>query len=90
MGKLFGFLLVLAMAIVAIKLAIALLILAGLIFRTKETIGLLLVLSAWAVFKAHPMMSIGIVAVLILYAVIKASKPKAPALLIDHSGDDRD
>ncbi|WP_294275315.1 hypothetical protein [uncultured Sphingomonas sp.] len=90
MGKLFGFLLVLAMAIVAIKLAIALLILAGLIFRTKETIGLLLVLSAWAVFKAYPMISIGIVAVLILYAVIKASKPKPSALLVDHSGDDQD
>ncbi|MHA0328832.1 hypothetical protein [Sphingomonas melonis] len=78
MGQIIGILLVTALAIVAIKLALAVIILAGLIFRTKETLGVVLLLSAFAVLRAYPMASFGIVALLIIYAIIKVSKSGTP------------
>lgn len=80
MGQLIGILLVVALAIVAIKLAIAAIILAGLIFRPKETIGVALLLGAFALLRTYPMASFGIVAMLIVYAIIKLAK--------SHTADD--
>lgn len=74
MGQIIGILLVVALAIVAIKLALVAIILAGLIFRPKETLGVVLLLGIFAVLRTYPMASFGIVALLIIYAIIKVSK----------------
>ena len=74
MGQIIGILLVVALAIVAIKLAIAAIILAGLIFRPRETIGVVLLLGAFALLRTYPMASFGIVALLIVYAIIRLAK----------------
>ena len=74
MGQIIGILLVVALAIVAIKLALVAIVLAGLIFRPKETLGVVLLLGAFAVLQAYPIVSFGIVALLIIYAIIKVSK----------------
>ena len=74
MAQLFGALLLIGLAVFAIKIAFVFLILAGLIFRTKETIGLLIVLGAWALFKAHPVAGIGLFAIAGIYAIVRAAK----------------
>lgn len=61
-------LIVFAMAIIVLKIVIVAIIIAGLVFRTKETIGLLLLLGAWALFKAYPaaFLALGGAAILIV------------------------
>lgn len=59
------------------KIAILLLFLAGLIFRTKETIGLIAVLAVFAGFRAHPLIGIGLIAVLLPISLYFKRKEKA-------------
>jgi hypothetical protein len=47
-------LLLAALLTVALKIALVFLILTGLIFRTNETLGLLVILAIFAGFRAHP------------------------------------
>ena len=54
MKEIVTFLLLAALLTVAIKAAIMLLLLAGLIFRTKETVGLIAIMAVFAGFSAHP------------------------------------
>lgn len=89
MGQIIGILLVVALAIVAIKLAIAAIILAGLIFRPKETIGVVLLLGAFAILRTYPMASLGIVALLIVYAIIKVSKSQPTDHPVDTTDEDQ-
>ena len=60
-----GYILLVGLAIFAIKLALIFLLLAGLIFRTKETVGLLLLGAILYGFKAYPLISVGLAAVLL-------------------------
>ena len=57
------------MAVAVLKMVLVALVVAGLIFRTKETIGLLLLFGAWALFNAFPAVCIGVggVAVLVVF-----------------------
>lgn len=89
MGQIVGILLVVALAIVAIKLAIAAIILAGLIFRPKETIGVVLLLGAFALLRTYPMASFGIVALLIVYAIIKLAKSDTADDPVDTTKEDQ-
>jgi hypothetical protein len=57
-------LLLAALLTLALKVALILLILAGLIFRTNETVGLIVVLAIVAGFRAHPGIGFAIVAVI--------------------------
>lgn len=54
MLRILGTLLLIAVIISAVKIALVLLLLAGLIFRTRETIGLIIVLGLLTAFNAHP------------------------------------
>ena len=69
-------LLLFGLLIMAVKLAILVLILAGLIFRTKETLGLLLVLGGWHLLLHYPL-AVGIpLGILLLIGIYKAmTKP---------------
>lgn len=58
------FILLAAMLTVALKIAVVLLFLAGLIFRTHETIGLIVILAIFAGFREHPGIGFAIVAVI--------------------------
>lgn len=60
----------------ALKVAILLLFLAGLIFRTKKTIGLILILAIFAGFRAHPFICIAIIAVLLSVSLYFKRKEK--------------
>ncbi|OYU00694.1 MAG: hypothetical protein CFE36_14555 [Sphingomonadaceae bacterium PASS1] len=57
------FFVIVAVATVAIKVALVFLFLAGLIFRTHETVGLIVILTIFSGFRAHPGIGFVIVAV---------------------------
>lgn len=65
MREIIGFFLLAALLAFAFKIAIVLLVVAGLIFRTEQTIGLIAILAIFAGFSAHPVIGIGL-AVLLL------------------------
>jgi mannose/fructose/N-acetylgalactosamine-specific phosphotransferase system component IIC len=65
-----------SLLVFAAKLAILLLVIAGLIFRTKETIGLLLLGGTITAFTAHPMIGIGIAGTLLAISLFFKYKEK--------------
>lgn len=81
MPQFLGFILLVGLAIFAIKLAFLFLLLAGLIFKTKETIGLVTILAIFAGFRAHPGIGIGLIVIAVLVSLyfkgkeLNASKP---------------
>lgn len=74
MWRIIGFLLLFGAVVVAIKVAIVLLFLAGLIFRTKETLGLIAVLMVLAGFSAHPAIGFSLVGAICLISLYRSSK----------------
>lgn len=58
MAQIIGFLMIIAVAILAIKVALVMVLFIGIIFRPKETIGLILVLGVLALFRNYPVPSI--------------------------------
>jgi hypothetical protein len=85
MKEVVTFILLAALLTVAIKVAIVLLFLAGLIFRTKETVGLIAILAAIAGFNAHPALGVVIIIVLIAASMHLKKKEEAanPAAITD-------
>ena len=83
MWKIIGFILLIGLLTVAVQVAIALLFLAGLIFRTKETVGLIIILGAFALLSAFPVIGLGLLAVMIVAAIVKAVRnaDKEPEML---------
>jgi uncharacterized BrkB/YihY/UPF0761 family membrane protein len=82
-AQLFAAILLVGLALFAIKIAFIFLILAGLIFRTKQTLALVVVLAAWALFWKAPVISCVLIGAAVLVAIYKAgpnkdgpSKPK--------------
>lgn len=74
-------LIVFAMALAVLKLVLVAIVLAGLIFRQKETFGLLLLLGLWALFKAYPGPTLilgGVIAVAALVRWSKSSRSSQP------------
>lgn len=66
------------MIIAAAKLAILVLVLVGLIFRTKETIGLLLVGGTITLIGKYPLIGWSLLAVVIVAAIAKAVRSYTP------------
>lgn len=77
MKEIITFFLLAALLAFALKIAIILLFLAGLIFRTKETIGLIAIMAAIAGFNAHP--AIGVIIIIVLIAASMHLKKKEEA-----------
>ncbi len=76
MARVIWALLLFGAIMMALKLAIILLILAGLIFRTKETLGLLLVLGGWHLLLHYPLATGIPIGILLLIGIYKAmTKP---------------
>lgn len=83
-GRLFLIIIALAMAIAAIKLAILALLIAALIFRPSETVGLLIVFGLFALVWAHPVIGLGAVAATItLGFIMKQREDRAVKALDD-------
>ena len=72
MREILTILLLAALLTVALKVALILLILAGLIFRTRETVGLIVILAIFAGFRVHPGIGFTIVAVIVAIAVYRS------------------
>lgn len=66
MWQVLGAIMLIAAAIVAFQIAIILLILVGLIWRPKETIGLLIIVGMIALLQSHPALGVAALACLIL------------------------
>ena len=66
MWKILGWLLLAALVLAALKLAIIVLILAGLIFRPRETVGLLMIGGILTGFAAHPLIGTGLLVTTLL------------------------
>ena len=67
MAQVIGFLILVAVTVVALKLAILLVLLVGLIFRTRETVGLLMIGGILTAFAAHPLIVIGLLVTTLLF-----------------------
>lgn len=77
MAQFIGILLFIGLAVFAIKIALIALILAGLIFKTKETVSILVVLIVLALLRNHPTASLitcGVMGLLWLAAKAKTDK----------------
>lgn len=73
----------LAMIMAAIKLAIVALIIGGLIFRTKETIGLLVLGGLFTLIAAHPIAGLSVLAGTITIGVILKERECRKAQALD-------
>lgn len=72
MGRLILALIIVGLAVAAVKMVIVALLLGGLIFRTKETLGLLLLGGLMALISKHPPIGVALVGLLIGVAILKA------------------
>lgn len=79
MAQLLGIILLIGLAVFALKLAILFFLLAGLIFRTKETIGLILIFAILAGFRTYPLPCIAIIAVLLPVSIYLKRREKNSA-----------
>jgi hypothetical protein len=82
MVQIIGFLMIIAVAILAIKVALIMVFFIGIIFRPKETIGLILVLGVLALLRNYPVPSllVGIIGTAgIIYMNRKAAASKEVA-----------
>jgi uncharacterized membrane protein len=76
MPQLFAAIILIGLVIFAVKVAILLLLLAGLIFRTKETIGLIGILAVFAGLAAYPLIGSVLLVIFVLVAIYRAiNKP---------------
>jgi hypothetical protein len=84
MARIIGVIFMIALFVVAVKVAIVLLIFAGLIFRTKGTIGLLVLLAGFAFLNNHPLVGSAALVSLIAIGVMRAAskKPEPSEVLI--------
>lgn len=81
MGRFILAIIAFAMVVAVIKMVIVGLIIAGLIFRTQITIGLLCLGGIITLIGTNPPLGIGLVVVLIIVAVVMAKKnPPNPEL----------
>lgn len=92
MARLFLAFVVFTMAAVVLKMVLIGLVLAGLIFRTKETIGLLILGGLWTLFKAYPVPCFVVggvtgVIVFVRWATKKDDPPEPEQLSLPLSGD---
>jgi hypothetical protein len=71
MRKLMYAVLVVGLINIAVKLAIVAGLLAGLTFRTKETVALLAILALVSAFNAYPGIGLALIATLILVRLAK-------------------
>ncbi len=72
-----------ALAMVVIKMIIVALVIAGLIFRTKETIGLLLIGGLLTLIAAQPLLGLGITAALITTGVVLKNRERKAELALE-------
>jgi hypothetical protein len=76
MAQIIGFLILIAVAVMALKVALVLGFFVALIFRPKETIGLIIVLGVLALFRNYPVASIA-VGVIGTIAIVRINKKAA-------------
>lgn len=81
MGRLILAILAFVLAIAVLKMIIIAIVLAGLIFRTKATIGLLFLGGFLTLLAAQPLIGLGLLAVIAIAAFIhngRTYKPEPP------------
>lgn len=71
MARLLLAIIVFAMVVAVLKMVVVALVIAGLIFRTKETIGLLVIGAALAFTAAFPLVALVLAAVIGLWALLR-------------------
>ncbi len=72
-------LLAIAAAIYAVKVALLLIILVGLIFRTRTTVSILVMLGAWALLGRYPVAGIALIALVAFMTIKRALASKEGA-----------
>ena len=83
MVQILGFFVLVAVAVFAIKLAFLFLILAGLIFRTRETIGVLMLCGALALISKYPFIGWSLVAVIAITAILRLQREDTQKQSVD-------
>lgn len=83
MGRLILAIIAFVLALAVIKAVIIALVIAGLIFRTKVTIGLLLLGGLLTLIAAQPILGLGVTGVLIWVGVTMKKKEEKQALALE-------
>ncbi|MDT0507444.1 hypothetical protein [Novosphingobium sp. MMS21-SN21R] len=78
MSRVLLFILAAGAVLAAFQIAIVILVIGGLIFRTKETIGLLLLGACLSFFGAHPKIAAGIVFVIVAISMFVRRNNELP------------
>ena len=92
MAQIIGFLILIAVAVVALKVTLIVGFFIALIFRPKETISLIIVLGVLALFRNYPVASIavGVIGTILLVRAKKKSANSSgssqPAQITDRTG----
>lgn len=86
--QIIGMILLVGLFIYAFQLAVVLLLLAGLIFRTKETIGLIVILALFAGLAAFPVAGFASLAAFIVAAIVKACKAAPKQVEVQNTEED--
>jgi hypothetical protein len=87
MAQIVGILLLIGVAVVALKVALVLLLLAGLIFRTRETLGLIMVLGALALLRNYPTASMIVAGAATVLAFMKVGPSKKDSIKLPDKPD---
>lgn len=91
MAEILMWLIAAAILFLVFKMALILLLLAGLIFRTKETVGLIVLLGLLAIFNKYTGVCIAIGAIATVIALVRYGKKQraasASARITDEAGD---
>jgi hypothetical protein len=76
MARIILALLAFAMVMAVLKMVIVALVVAGLIFRTKETIGLLMLGGTIALIKTYPAVGLGLLAAAFVAVIVQVRRNK--------------
>lgn len=92
MVQIIGFLVIIAVAVLAIKVALIIVFFIGIVFRPKETIGLILVLGVLALLRNYPVPSllagiVGTAGIIYMNRKAAASKEITKSVQITHRTD---
>ncbi len=97
MARIVGALIAFALVFAIFKLVIIALVVAGLIFRTKETIFLLLIGGLLSLIAAFPVAGLGLLAIIVVAAIVNVARkqpsrdqPEPTLLRIKRDLDDPD
>lgn len=91
MARIIGAIIAFALAIAVLKMLIIALLIAGLIFRPTETVGLLIIGGLFTLFATYPVAGIALLALAAVAGIVHVARQESdPKTLLERQMDDPD